>query len=590
MEKFKELGLEGEILKGIEDLGFEVPSPVQEKVIPVILGEENDLVALAQTGTGKTAAFGLPLLQKLDTTVEAIQVLILSPTRELCMQIGKDLENYAKYRKDIRVACVYGGADIRRQIKQLERGVHVLVATPGRLCDLIKRGAVQIEGVRAVVLDEADEMLNMGFKEDLNFILDETPATRNTYLFSATMPREVERIAKNYLHNAKEISVGKKNQGADTVRHEYYQVRAKDGYETLHRVIDCAPDMYAIIFVRTKIDARDIARKLQKDGIDCDALHGDLSQAQRDEVMECFRGKRLKVLVATDVAARGLDVDNLTHVINYNLPEDVESYTHRSGRTGRAGREGVSVAIINSKEKGKLRRIENLLKKKFQYREVPGGEEVCRAQLLYYADKILAVVPKETLDKYQQDLFEKFISLEKEELIQKLISYEFGKLLKKYASVEDLNLSDEERHEGKRSRRESRQEESRYEFTTFSVNVGREDGFTPRDLMAIINANTPRKGIEIGGIRIFERNTKFEVDIRGIDSFMSHFRNVNFNGLPFVLSEVRDRYNSERGGRREYGGGKRNATANNKWRSENRRSDGSSRGRFGEKKKGKKRG
>ena len=590
MEKFKELGLEGEILKGIEDLGFEVPSPVQEKVIPVILGEENDLVALAQTGTGKTAAFGLPLLQKLDTTVEAIQVLILSPTRELCMQIGKDLENYAKYRKDIRVACVYGGADIRRQIKQLERGVHVLVATPGRLCDLIKRGAVQIEGVRAVVLDEADEMLNMGFKEDLNFILDETPATRNTYLFSATMPREVERIAKNYLHNAKEISVGKKNQGADTVRHEYYQVRAKDGYETLHRVIDCAPDMYAIIFVRTKIDARDIARKLQKDGIDCDALHGDLSQAQRDEVMECFRGKRLKVLVATDVAARGLDVDNLTHVINYNLPEDVESYTHRSGRTGRAGREGVSVAIINSKEKGKLRRIENLLKKKFQYREVPGGEEVCRAQLLYYADKILAVEPKETLDKYQQDLFEKFISLEKEELIQKLISYEFGKLLTKYASEEDLNLSDEERHEGKRSRRESRQEESRYEFTTFSVNVGREDGFTPRDLMAIINANTPRKGIEIGGIRIFERNTKFEVDIRGIDSFMSHFRNVNFNGLPFVLSEVRDRYNSERGGRREYGGGKRNATANNKWRSENRRSDGSSRGRFGEKKKGKKRG
>ena len=590
MEKFKDLGLDGDIQKGIEDLGFEVPSPVQEKLIPVILGEENDLVALAQTGTGKTAAFGLPLLQKLDTTVEAIQVLILSPTRELCMQIGKDLENYAKYRKDIRVACVYGGADIRRQIKQLERGVHVLVATPGRLCDLIKRGAVQIEGVRAVVLDEADEMLNMGFKEDLNFILDETPATRNTYLFSATMPREVERIAKNYLHNAKEISVGKKNQGADTVRHEYYQVRAKDGYETLHRVIDCAPDMYAIIFVRTKIDARDIARKLQKDGIDCDALHGDLSQAQRDEVMECFRGKRLKVLVATDVAARGLDVDNLTHVINYNLPEDVESYTHRSGRTGRAGREGVSVAIINSKEKGKLRRIENLLKKKFQYREVPGGEEVCRAQLLYYADKILAVEPKETLDKYQQDLFEKFISLEKEELIQKLISYEFGKLLKKYASVEDLNLSDEERHEGKRSRRESRQEESRYEFTTFSVNVGREDGFTPRDLMAIINANTPRKGIEIGGIRIFERNTKFEVDIRGIDSFMSHFRNVNFNGLPFVLSEVRDRYNSERGGRREYGGGKRNATANNKWRSENRRSDGSSRGRFGEKKKGKKRG
>nr|WP_227461884.1 DEAD/DEAH box helicase [Odoribacter sp. OF09-27XD] len=351
MEKFKELGLEGEILKGIADLGFETPSPVQEKVIPVILGEENDLVALAQTGTGKTAAFGLPLLQKLDASLNKIQVLILSPTRELCVQIGNDLKNYSKYRSDLRITCVYGGTDIRRQIRELEKGVHVLVATPGRLCDLIKRGAVNIEAVRAVVLDEADEMLNMGFKEDLNFILEETPAERNTYLFSATMPREVERIARNYLHSPKEISVGKKNQGADTVSHQYYQVRAKDCYETLHRVIDCAPDMYAIIFTRTKMDAREIAHKLQKDGIDCDALHGDLSQSQRDDVMARFRSKRLKVLVATDVAARGLDVDNLTHVINYNLPEDSESYTHRSGRTGRAGREGISVAIINQKKR-----------------------------------------------------------------------------------------------------------------------------------------------------------------------------------------------------------------------------------------------
>ena len=514
----------------------------------MILGEENDLVALAQTGTGKTAAFGLPLLQKLDTSLNAIQVLILSPTRELCMQIGKDLQNYAKYRSDIRVACVYGGADIRKQIRELDRGVHVLVATPGRLCDLIKREAVKIERVRAVVLDEADEMLNMGFKEDLNFILDETPAERNTYLFSATMPREVERIAKNYLRNPQEISTGKKNQGADTVTHEYYQVLARDCYETLHRVIDCAPDMYAIIFTRTKMDAREIARKLQKDGIDCDALHGDLSQAQRDDVMDRFRAKRLKVLVATDVAARGLDVDNLTHVINYNLPEDVESYTHRSGRTGRAGREGISVAIINSKEKGKLRRIENILKKKFQYKEVPGGEE-----------------------------------LSKEELIQKMMSYEFGKLLKKYASVADLNLSDEERHDGGRreKRRGERKNEESVTFTTFSVNVGKEDGFTPRDLMTIINENAPRKGLEIGSIRIFDNNTKFEVDVRGINGFMSCFRNVSFNGLPFTLSEVKDRYNrSDRGGER------RSSTANNKWRSANRRSDGSSRGRFGEKKKG----
>lgn len=602
MEKFRELGLEGEILKGIGDLGFETPSPVQEKVIPVILGNENDLVVLAQTGTGKTAAFGLPLLQKLDTSLNQIQVLILSPTRELCMQIGKDLQNYAKYRGDVRVTCVYGGTDIRRQIRELERGVHVLVATPGRLCDLIKRNAVNIEHVRAVVLDEADEMLNMGFKEDLNFILDETPKERNTYLFSATMPKEVERIARNYLRNAQEISTGKKNQGADTVSHMYYLVRARDCYETLHRVIDCSPDMYAIIFTRTKVDAHDIVRKLQKDGIDCDALHGDLSQAQRDDVMAQFRAKRLKVLVATDVAARGLDVDSLTHVINYNLPEDVESYTHRSGRTGRAGREGISVAIINSKEKGKLRRIEGVLKKKFQYCEVPRGEEVCRAQLLYYADKILLSEPKETLDKYQHELFEKFQDLSKEELIQKIVSYEFGKLLKKYASVEDLNLSEDERHEssyresssrdsrdGRRGDRGDRREESNENFTTYSVNVGKDDGFTPRDLMAIINANSPRKGIDIGGIRIFETNTKFEVDVRGIDGFMAHFRNVNFNGLPFILSESRERISGGGGGgdrgRREFGG-RQNSTANNKWRSENRRTDGSSRGRFGEKKKG----
>jgi len=577
MEKFKELGLDGEILKGIADLGFETPSPIQEKVIPVILSEESDLVALAQTGTGKAAAFGLPLLQKLETGMNKIQVLILSPTRELCVQIGNDLKNYSKYCPAVRIACVYGGTDIRKQIRELEKGVHILVATPGRLCDLIKRGAVDIDAVKGVVLDEAAEMLNMGFKEDLNFILDETPETRNTYLFSATMPREVERIARNYLHSPKEIAAGKKNQGADTVRHEYYQVKAKDCYETLHRVIDCAPDMYAIIFTRTKMDARDIAHKLQKDGIDCDALHGDLGQNQRDEVMARFRSKRLKVLVATDVAARGLDVDNLTHVINFNLPEDVECYTHRSGRTGRAGREGVSVAIINSKEKGKLRRIEGVLKKKFEYKEVPGGNEVCRAQLLYYADKILAAEQKETLEPYQQELFEKFRELTKEELIQKMVSYEFGRLLKKYAGVADLNLTEDERRQGGgEGRRGGRLEESEHEFTTFSVNVGKEDGFTPRDLMTIINENAPRKGLEIGSIRIFESNTKFEVDVRGLNGFAGCFRNVSFNGLPFTVTEVKDRYS------RNSNGKKRNSTANNRWR----KSEGGGRARFGEKKKG----
>lgn len=586
MEKFKELGLEGEMLKGIADLGFETPSPIQEKVIPVILSEENDLVALAQTGTGKTAAFGLPLLQKLDISLHKIQVLILSPTRELCVQIGNDLKNYAKYLPKINVACVYGGTDIRRQIRELEKGVHILVATPGRLCDLIKRGSVNIESVRAVVLDEADEMLNMGFKEDLNFILDETPEGRNTYLFSATMPREVERISRNYLHSPKEISVGKKNQGADTVSHQYYQVRAKDCYETLRRVIDCAPDMYAIIFTRTKNDARDIAHKLQKDGVDCDALHGDLSQFQRDEVMARFRSKRLKVLVATDVAARGLDVDNLTHVINYNLPEDVESYTHRSGRTGRAGREGISVAIIHSKESGKLRRIENIIKKKFEYKPVPGGQDICKAQLLYYADKVLAAEHKEVIGPYQQDLFEKFEELDKEELISKIVSYEFGRLLKKYVEVDDINLTEDERrgHSSDRQggRDRGRGQRSEHQFTLFSVNVGKEEGLTPRDLMGIINRHSPVKGLEIGGIRIFDNNTKFEVDVTAINGFARHFKNVSFRGLPLVITEVSKFKHSDRNSDRDW---KDRKNSSGKRRGEGKRSDGGNRGRFGEKKR-----
>lgn len=590
MEKFKELGLTGEILQGIADLGFETPSAVQEKAIPVILGEESDLVVLAQTGTGKTAAFGLPLLQKIDTAMNFIQVLILSPTRELCVQIGNDLQRYAKYRPDIKVGCVYGGTDIRRQMKELARGVHILVATPGRLCDLIKRNAVDIDGVRAVVLDEADEMLNMGFKEDLNFILDETPSDRNTYLFSATMPREVERISKNYLRNPKEISTGKKNQGADTVTHIYYQVRAKDCYETLHRVIDCEPDMYAIIFTRTKMDAREIVRKLQKDGIDCDALHGDLSQAQRDEVMVQFRAKRLKVLVATDVAARGLDVDSLTHVINYNLPEDVESYTHRSGRTGRAGRTGTSIAIVHSKEKGKIRKIEGIIKKKFIYKDVPGGEEVCRAQLHYYADKIIGAERKETLDKYQDELLEKFSQLSKEEILEKVFSFEFGKLLKKYHEVEDLNIPADERHQRVSDRPERGERRSRDynsdNFTLFSVNVGRNDGFMPRDLMGIINQNSPKKGMEIGSIRIFDNNTKFEVETSNARAFLAGFVNVNFKGQPIEFSESRQRRGERSEGRGSYSGGRREGGS--RWQGGNsndrRRSEGS-RSRFGDKKR-----
>lgn len=580
MEKFRELGVSEEMLKGIADLGFETPSPVQEKAIPVILGEENDLVVLAQTGTGKTAAFGLPLLQKIEPEWNNVQVLILSPTRELCVQIGNDLRNYSKYRKDIRVTCVYGGTDIRRQIKDLQRGVHVVVATPGRLVDLLNRKAINIESVFAVVLDEADEMLNMGFQEDLDFILSNTPKEKNTYLFSATMPKEVERIARNYLVNQQEISVGKKNQGADTVSHQYYMVRAKDCYETLRRIVDCAPSMYAIIFTRTKNDAQDIAKHLQRDGIDCDALHGDLSQAQRDNVMNAFRAKRLKVLVATDVAARGLDVDNLTHVINYNLPEDVESYTHRSGRTGRAGKEGISIAIIHSKEKGKLRRIENMLKKQFEYKSVPGGEEICRAQLAFYGDKILTSEEHEDMDLYAQEVYDKFAELTKEEVLRHLVSYEFGRLLKKYKNTDDLNIEDDDR--GGRSERgdrggRDRDRRGRGEdtvYSTFTLNVGREDGLTPKDLMSLINKYSRRRGIGVGGIRIFDTDTKFEIDEDSASDFAVDFSKVLFNGIPLEIKAIptrdrgrrrddrgrgdfsgrRDRRSSDRGDSRDRGG------------------------------------
>ncbi len=554
MEKFRELGVSEEMLKGIADLGFETPSPVQEKAIPVILGEENDLVVLAQTGTGKTAAFGLPLLQKIEPEWNDVQVLILSPTRELCVQIGNDLKNYSKYRKDIRVTCVYGGTDIRRQIKDLQRGVHVVVATPGRLVDLLNRKAINIKSVFAVVLDEADEMLNMGFQEDLDFILSNTPKEKNTYLFSATMPKEVERIARNYLVNQQEISVGKKNQGADTVSHQYYMVRAKDCYETLRRIVDCAPSMYAIIFTRTKNDAQDIAKHLQRDGIDCDALHGDLSQAQRDNVMNAFRAKRLKVLVATDVAARGLDVDNLTHVINYNLPEDVESYTHRSGRTGRAGKEGISIAIIHSKEKGKLRRIENMLKKQFEYKSVPGGEEICRAQLAFYGDKILTSEEHEDMDLYAQEVYDKFAELTKEEVLRHLVSYEFGRLLKKYKNTDDLNIEDDDR--GGRSERGDRGSRDRDRrgrgedtvYSTFTLNVGREDGLTPKDLMSLINKYSRRRGIGVGGIRIFDTATKFEIDEDSASDFAVDFSRVLFNGIPLEIKAIPTR---DRGRRRD---------------------------------------
>ena len=555
---YSELQCSEAIHKAVERMGFAEMTEVQEKTIPVMLAG-HDVIAKAPTGTGKTCAFGIPVAEHIQPENKYPQAVIMAPTRELAQQIAEELSNLTYFMPEVQVACVYGGANMEKQAKRLAEGCQIVVATPGRLMDHYKHHSIDISHVTQIVLDEADEMLNMGFQEDLDFILSNTPKDKNTYLFSATMPKEVERIARNYLVNQKEISVGKKNQGADTVSHQYYMVRAKDCYETLRRIVDCSPSMYAIIFTRTKNDAQDIAKHLQRDGIDCDALHGDLSQAQRDNVMNAFRAKRLKVLVATDVAARGLDVDCLTHVINYNLPEDVESYTHRSGRTGRAGKEGISIAIIHSKEKGKLRRIEGILKKKFEYKQVPVGEEICRAQLAFYADKILASEDQEDMDLYAPDVYEKFAELTKEELIQHLVSYEFGKLLKKYKNTADLNISEDDRggrsergERGDRRDRRGRGEETVY--STFMLNVGREDGLTPRDLMGLINKYSRRRGIGVGGIRIFDTDTKFEIDEESASDFAVDFSKVLFNGIPLEIKAIPTRDNGRRRDDRSRGG------------------------------------
>ncbi|MCT4599809.1 MAG: DEAD/DEAH box helicase [Marinifilaceae bacterium] len=521
MANFKELGVEESILKGITEMGFENATPVQEKVIPVLLEEGGDLVALAQTGTGKTAAFGLPIIQKIDVASKDIQAVILSPTRELCLQISKDLMNYGKYVNGLRVLAVYGGTDIRRQISSLKRGVNILVATPGRLLDLIRRGDAKLSNVSSVILDEADEMLNMGFKEDLNSILAEMPETRQTLLFSATMPRDVESIAKNYMHDAKSLTCGSKNQGSDDVHHSYYMVRAKDCYEVLKRLVDSNPDLYGIVFCRTRQDCRDIASKLVRDGFDADSLHGELSQAQRDHVMQKFRDKSVKLLIATDVAARGLDVNNLTHVFNFNLPEDVESYTHRSGRTGRAGKKGESIAIIHSREKGKLKRIEHQIKKKFDYCNVPTGEEVCKNRLNYFIDKLSeANTEDESITEIYEEFLAKFEHVSKEELIKQMISSEFYRLINSYKNVEDLNLSEKERSFSRRDERDGRRKrDSKYNFSTFAVEVGSDSGLKPVDIIGLVSRITRSNGVEVGAIKIFSDSSKFEVDSNYEEAF-----------------------------------------------------------------------
>ena len=523
LKTFEELGVSEEIRRAIEELGFEQPMPVQEEVIPYLLGHGNDVIALAQTGTGKTAAYGIPVLQKTDPTNKATQALILSPTRELCLQIADDLNAFAKYIDGMHIVPVYGGASIETQIHALRHGVQIIVATPGRLIDLMKRGVALLDQVNNVVLDEADEMLNMGFSESINEIFEGVPADRNTLLFSATMSKEIEAIAKNYLHDYKEIVVGSRNEGAENVNHIYYMVNARDKYLALKRIVDFYPRIYAIIFCRTKIETQEVADKLIKDGYNAEALHGDLSQQQRDLTMQKFRNHLTQLLVATDVAARGLDVDDLTHVINYGLPDDVENYTHRSGRTGRAGKKGTSISIIHSREKFKVRNIEKIIGKEFVDGTLPTPEEICKKQLFKTMDDIMkADVDEELIAPYMPEINRQFDYVDKEDIIKKMVSITFGKFLDYYKNAPEIvkptTRGRDKSEQGDRSgrggkgtrdrKRGPRQAEAGYR--RLFINLGKQDGFYPGEVMQFINKHIHGHQ-EVGHIDLLQKFSYIEV-------------------------------------------------------------------------------
>jgi len=548
MTLFNEMGLNPEIQLAIEEIGFERPTPIQEKVVPFLMDGKQDLVALAQTGTGKTAAFGLPILQQIDTTKKVTQTLILSPTRELALQIANDLENYAKHLTKINIAVLYGGADIKKQINQLERGAQIVVGTPGRTLDLLKRKKLKVNEISWLVLDEADEMLSMGFKDDLDAILENSPAEKQTLLFSATMPKEIVSIANKYMNNPLEISVGKKNTGAENVEHHYYLIHARDRYIALKRIADLNPNIYGIIFCRTRAETKDVADKLMHDGYNADALHGDLSQSQRDHVMARFRSKHLQMLVATDVAARGLDVNDLTHIINYNLPDDPEIYIHRSGRTGRAGKHGISVTLIHLREKGKLRQVEKKVNKKFIKKEVPSGKEICEKQLFNLIDGVEKVEVNETeIDEFMPVIYKKLSWLEREDLIKRFVSVEFNRFLKYYENAPDINVDesrashDESRYSERRGGRSERGERSNrggrgkkgrsdYDFSRFFFNMGKKNGINKRKIIDLVNQHLPNKSAEIGDIEVMKNFTFFEVDKRYEKQILKSMKNAKFNG------------------------------------------------------------
>ena len=531
MMTFEQTGIKPELLSAITELGFEHPTPIQEKTIPHLINNDNDLIALAQTGTGKTAAFGLPILHNCDLNKKDIQALILCPTRELCLQISRDLETFSKNLRGFKNIPVYGGADIGKQIRDLRSGGQVVVGTPGRVHDLIRRKVLNVSQIRWMVLDEADEMLNMGFKEELDAILAETPAIKQTLLFSATMPREIAAMTKKYLHSPEEIAVGRKNEGAANVIHHYYTVQARDKYATLKRIADNYPNCYAIVFCRTRMETREVAEKFMADGYNADALHGDLSQAQRDHVMSKFRNKNLQMLVATDVAARGLDVNNLSHVINYSLPDDPEAYIHRSGRTGRAGKSGISVSIVHMREAGKLRHIEKLLNKKFERKLVPGGEEICKVQLMHLIDRVAQVeVDNSKIDPYLPAILEKLEGLGSEEILKRFVSVEFNRFLEYYKNARDLNVQVKEK--------KSFDKRKSVEFSRLFINAGKKQNLNASRLIGMINDSLRRKNIEIGKIDIQRKFSFFEIDANYEEELIQSMKKSNIDGQPVDVDRV----------------------------------------------------
>ncbi|HMN90807.1 MAG TPA: DEAD/DEAH box helicase [Saprospiraceae bacterium] len=536
---FEELGLIPEVLTAIGELGFEHPTPIQEQSIPYILQSRNDLIALAQTGTGKTGAFGLPVLQQINRDNNATQMLILCPTRELCLQISKELTLFAKYLRALRIVPVYGGADIVKQMQELRRGAQIVVGTPGRVIDLINRRKLELENIQWLVLDEADEMLSMGFKEELDTILAQTSADKQTLLFSATMPREMMVIAEKYMRSPQEISVGKKNVGAENVQHQYFMIHAKDRYEALKRIADYYPSIYGIVFCRTRQETKDIADKLMQDGYNADALHGDLSQAQRDYVMNRFRAKQLQILVATDVAARGLDVNNLTHVINYNLPDDPEVYVHRSGRTGRAGKSGISISLIHLREKSRLHFIEKTVGKKFEQKPVPTGQEVCEKQLFKLVDAVEKVeVDESQIEQYLPVIYKKLAWLDREQLIKHFVSVEFNHFLAYYKNAPDLNVALEPRRERKASPERDSKRFGNGKFSRISLNLGKKDQITPRSIIDLINKHTPGKSVRIGQIELSKTTATIEIDRKYQQEVLRAFQNARYKGKKLIAEEV----------------------------------------------------